>query len=80
MLFVVKELADLDSIAAMPSYEDGSFDTAQAVVEEAARFCGEVIAPLNVEGDRQPSTWANGEVTTTPGFKDAFRQFAEGGW
>ncbi|QSN60588.1 acyl-CoA dehydrogenase [Caballeronia sp. M1242] len=80
MLFVMKELADIDSIAALPGYEDGNFDTAQAVVEEAARFCGEVLAPLNVTGDRQPSTWANGQVTTTPGFKDAFRQFAEGGW
>ncbi|SAK88672.1 acyl-CoA dehydrogenase [Caballeronia hypogeia] len=80
MLFVVKELADIDSIAALPGHEDAGFDTAQAVVEEAARFCGEVIAPLNVAGDRNPSTWANGEVTTTPGFKDAFRQFAEGGW
>ncbi|WP_175944594.1 acyl-CoA dehydrogenase [Caballeronia sp. BCC1704] len=80
MLFVMKELADIDSIAALPGYEDGNFDTAQAVVDEAARFCGEVLAPLNVTGDRQPSTWANGQVTTTPGFKDAFRQFAEGGW
>ncbi|WP_250472782.1 acyl-CoA dehydrogenase [Caballeronia sp. GAFFF1] len=80
MLFVMKELADIDSIAALPGYEDGNFDTAQAVVEEAARFCGEVLAPLNVTGDRQPSTWASGQVTTTPGFKDAFRQFAEGGW
>src|SRR6201996_9582103 len=80
MLFVMKELADIDSIAALPGHEDASFDTAQAVVEEAARFCGEVIAPLNVAGDRNPSAWANGEVTTTPGFKDAFRQFAEGGW
>ncbi|MDR5855078.1 acyl-CoA dehydrogenase [Caballeronia sp. LZ062] len=80
MLFVMKELADIDSIAALPGYEDGNFDTAQAVVEEAARFCGEVLAPLNVTGDRQPSTWASGQVTTTPGFKDAFRQFGEGGW
>ncbi|KMZ12610.1 Acyl-CoA dehydrogenase [Candidatus Burkholderia humilis] len=80
MLFVMKELADLDSIAAMPGYKDGNLETAQAVVEEAARFCGEVIVPLNVTGDRNPSAWANGEVTTTPGFKDAFRQFAEGGW
>src|SRR6201996_3244329 len=80
MLFVMKELADIDSIAALPGHEDAGFDTAQAVVEEAARFCGEVIAPLNVIGDRQPSAWANGEVTTPPGFRDAFRQFAEGGW
>ncbi|MDR5737799.1 MULTISPECIES: acyl-CoA dehydrogenase [unclassified Caballeronia] len=80
MLFVMKELADLDSIAALPGFEDGNFDTAQAVLEEAARFCGEVIAPLNVAGDRDPSAWSNGEVRTTPGFRDAFRQFGEGGW
>ncbi|WP_250452004.1 acyl-CoA dehydrogenase [Caballeronia sp. ATUFL_M2_KS44] len=80
MLFVMRELADLDSIATLPGFEDGNLDTAQAVVEEAARFCGEVIAPLNVAGDRDPSAWSNGEVRTTPGFKDAFRQFAEGGW
>src|SRR6201992_1362627 len=80
MLFVIKELAGIDGIAALPGHEDGSFDTAQAVVDEAARFCGEVVAPLNVEGDRNPSAWANGEVTTTPGFKEAFCQFGEGGW
>ncbi|KMQ80674.1 Acyl-CoA dehydrogenase [Candidatus Burkholderia pumila] len=80
ILFVMKELADIDGIAALPGYEDGNFDAAQAVVDEAARFCGEVIAPLNVTGDRNPSAWSNGEVTTTPGFRDAFRQFAEGGW
>ncbi|MDR5732534.1 acyl-CoA dehydrogenase [Caballeronia sp. LZ025] len=80
MLFVMKELADLDSIAALPGFEDGNFDTAQAVLDEAARFCGEVIAPLNVAGDRDPSAWSEGEVRTTPGFKDAFRQFGQGGW
>ncbi|MFM0051247.1 acyl-CoA dehydrogenase [Caballeronia grimmiae] len=80
MLFVMKELADLDSIAALPGFEDGNFDTAQAVLDEAARFCGEVIAPLNVAGDRDPSAWSDGQVRTTPGFKDAFRQFGQGGW
>jgi len=80
MLFVMKELADIESIAALPGFEDASLDTAQAVLEEAARFNGEVIAPLNFEGDKNPSFWKNGEVTTTPGFKEAFRQFGEGGW
>src|SRR6202171_5168770 len=80
MLFVMKELADIESIAALPGFEDASLDTAQAVLEEAARFNGEVVAPLNFEGDKNPSTWKNGEVTTTPGFKEAFRQFGEGGW
>ncbi|WP_200822547.1 acyl-CoA dehydrogenase family protein, partial [Caballeronia arationis] len=80
MLFVMKELADLESVAALPGFEDANLDTAQAVLDEAAKFNGEVLAPLNFEGDKNPSTWSNGVVTTTPGFKDAFRQFAEGGW
>ncbi|MFT4505052.1 acyl-CoA dehydrogenase [Caballeronia sp. 15711] len=80
MLFVMKELADIESIAALPGFEDASLDTAQAVLEEAARFNHEVVAPLNFEGDKNPSFWKNGEVTTTPGFKEAFRQFGEGGW
>jgi alkylation response protein AidB-like acyl-CoA dehydrogenase len=80
MLFVMQELADLERVAALPGYEDANLDTAQAVLGEAAKFNGEVLAPLNFEGDKHPSTWSNGEVTTTPGFRQAFRQFAEGGW
>jgi 3-(methylthio)propanoyl-CoA dehydrogenase len=80
MLFVMKELADIESIAALPGFEDASLDTARAVLEEAARFNNEVVAPLNFEGDKNPSFWKNGEVTTTPGFKEAFRQFGEAGW
>ncbi|WP_322057155.1 acyl-CoA dehydrogenase [Paraburkholderia sp. J63] len=80
MLFVLKELAGIDEIATLPGYEDAGFETAQAVLDEAAKLCGEVLAPLNVEGDRAPSSWRDGEVTATPGFKAAFEQFAEGGW
>ena len=80
MLFVMKELAGLEEIAMLPGFEDANLDTAQAVLEESAKLCGEVLAPLNVEGDRNPSSWKDGAVTATPGFKDAFRQFAEGGW
>ncbi|VVE89098.1 acyl-CoA dehydrogenase [Pandoraea bronchicola] len=80
MQFVMNELADLASIAALPGYEDASPELAQAVLEEAARFNQEVLAPLNVIGDQQPSTWKDGVVTTTPGFKEAFRQFSDAGW
>ncbi len=80
MLFNLKHLAQIDEIARIPGFEDAGFDTAQAVLEEAAKFNGEVVAPLNWEGDKNPSSWKDGQVTTTPGFKDAFRQFAEGGW
>jgi alkylation response protein AidB-like acyl-CoA dehydrogenase len=80
MLFVMKELAGLEEIATLPGFEDANLETAQAVLEESAKLCGEVLAPLNVEGDRNPSTWKDGVVTATLGFKDAFRQFGEGGW
>ena len=80
MLFVMKELAGLENIATLPGFEDANLDTAQAVLDESAKLCGEVLAPLNAEGDRNPSSWKDGVVTATPGFKEAFRQFAEGGW
>ncbi|MEM5318445.1 acyl-CoA dehydrogenase [Paraburkholderia sp. JHI869] len=80
MLFVLKELAGIDAVATLPGFEDAGFDTAQAVLDECAKLSGEVIAPLNVEGDRAPSTWHDGEVTATPGFAGAFRQYVEGGW
>jgi alkylation response protein AidB-like acyl-CoA dehydrogenase len=80
MLFVMKELAGLDAVAALPGYGDAGPDTAAAVLEECARFNEEVVAPLNWEGDRNPSSFHDGEVRTTPGFKQAFKQFAEGGW
>jgi 3-(methylthio)propanoyl-CoA dehydrogenase len=80
MLFDIKHLARIDQVAQMPGFEDAGFDTAQAVLEECAKFNEGVLAPLNVEGDRNPSSWKDGKVTTTPGFKEAFRQYAEGGW
>ncbi|RLK44471.1 acyl-CoA dehydrogenase [Cupriavidus plantarum] len=80
MLFVMNELAGLDAVSQLPGYEDATPDIAQAVLEEAARFNEQVVAPLNRIGDTEPSSWKDGEVKTTPGFRDAFRQFGEGGW
>ena len=80
MLFVMKELAGIEAVAALPGHEDAGFDTAAAVLEESAKFNEAVVAPLNWEGDKNPSYFKDGAVTTTPGFKAAFRQFAEGGW
>jgi alkylation response protein AidB-like acyl-CoA dehydrogenase len=80
MLFCMKELAGLEQVAALPGFEDAGIETAQAVLEECANFNQGVVAPLNVEGDRNPSSWHDGKVTTTPGFKEAFRQFGQGGW
>lgn len=80
MLFNIKYLAQIEEIARLPGFEDAGYDTAQAVLEEAAKFNEQVVAPLNWDGDKNPSSWKDGVVTTTPGFKDAFRQFGAGGW
>src|SRR5246500_4714690 len=80
IMFALTELAGLERITALPGFEDATPETAQAVIEESAKLCGEVLAPLNVQGDRSPSTWKDGVVTATPGFADAFRQFTSGGW
>ncbi|MDE2398144.1 MAG: acyl-CoA dehydrogenase [Burkholderiales bacterium] len=80
MLFVMKELAGIDAVAELPGHEEAGYDTAAAVLEECAKLSEGVIAPLNEAGDKNPSSFRDGVVTTTPGFKDAFRQFAAGGW
>ncbi|WP_454720464.1 MULTISPECIES: acyl-CoA dehydrogenase [Cupriavidus] len=80
MLFVMNELAGLDAVSKLPGFEDATPETAQAVLDEAAKFNEQVVAPLNRAGDTNPSSWKDGVVTTTAGFKEAFRQFGEGGW
>jgi 3-(methylthio)propanoyl-CoA dehydrogenase len=80
MQFVLNELAGLATVAALPGCDDATPETVEAVLEENAKFCGEVIAPLNWEGDKAPSAWNNGIVTTTKGFKEAFKAFGEAGW
>ena len=80
MLFVMKELAGLDEIAKLPGCEEATPDVVEQILEENARFCSEVLAPLNATGDKEGSTLAEGHVTTPQGFKDAYRQFIEAGW
>jgi len=80
MLFNIEHLARIDQIAQIPGFEDAGLETAQAVLEECGKLNAEVIAPLNWEGDKNPSSHSGTSVTTTPGFKDAYKQFTEGGW
>jgi len=80
MLFDIEHLAGIEQIATLPGFEEAGLETAQAVLEECARFNEGVVAPLNVEGDKNPSSWKDGQVTTTPGFAQAYKGFAEGGW
>jgi butyryl-CoA dehydrogenase len=80
MLFVMNELADLAGVNALPGNEDATPDTAEAVLEENAKFVSGVVAPLNNPSDKEPSWWHDGQVTTSKGFKEAFKAFAEAGW
>lgn len=80
MLFAIKHIANIEAVAQIPGFEDAGLDTAQAVLEECAKFNEGVLSPLNWEGDKNPSSLKDGKVTTTAGFKEAFKQYAEGGW
>ena len=80
MLFAMKHVAGIDQVAQIPGFEEAGYDTAQAVLEECAKFNEGVLSPLNWEGDKNPSFFKDGKVTTTPGFKEAFKQYADGGW
>ena len=80
MRFVMDELADLPGIARLPGFEEATPDMADAILEEAAKFTGEVLAPLNAIGDREGCRWQDGAVTTPPGWKEAYRLYCAGGW
>ena len=80
ILFTLQDIAGLPEIAALPGYQDASPDTVAAVLEEAAKFAGGVLAPLNYSGDQQGSRAENGKVRTPDGFPEAYSQFGEAGW
>ncbi|MDI1326357.1 MAG: acyl-CoA dehydrogenase [Brevundimonas sp.] len=78
--FALQAVAGIDQVAATGAFPDYDTDVLGAVLEAAAQFSEGVLAPLNRIGDQKGSTYANGSVTAAPGFADAYRQFAEGGW
>jgi len=80
MRFVLNELAGLGEVAKLPGYEDSSPETVDAILEEASKFASEVLDPLNAVGDQEGSVWKDGKVATPKGFKEAYKQYAEGGW
>jgi alkylation response protein AidB-like acyl-CoA dehydrogenase len=67
-------------LQALPAFAEVDADLMNQVLEEAGKFVGEVVAPLNRSGDEVGCQFANGQVTTPPGFKAAYQAFWQAGW
>jgi hypothetical protein len=80
MRFVIEELCGLEQIAGLPGLEEATPDLVAAVLEEAAKVAGEVLAPINKQGDLQGSRLIDGKVVTPDGWKEAYGTFIAGGW
>jgi hypothetical protein len=79
--FVLNDLLDSEKhYASLNNCEQVDSDVLEAIIDNAAKFAEEVIAPLNSIGDEIGCKFENGKVTTPPGFKDAFKQYCEQGW
>jgi 3-(methylthio)propanoyl-CoA dehydrogenase len=78
--FVLEELLGVRTLAGCEALPDYSDELAQSVLEEAARFAETVLEPLNRPGDLEGARWTPDGVVTAPGFREAYRQFVEGGW
>ncbi len=79
--FIINEVLDLASYNNLPGFESATPDMIETVVNEAGKFCAEVLAPLNQSGDHEGCTrHEDGSVTTPKGFKEAFEAYRESGW
>ncbi|MDE1984237.1 MAG: acyl-CoA dehydrogenase [Gammaproteobacteria bacterium] len=80
MQFVLTELAGLPEVSRLPGCAEVTPELAEAVLEAAAKFAAEVLAPLNQPGDQEGCRYKNGEVTTPKGFKEAYTRYVADGW
>ena len=78
--FVLEELLGIGQLADCPALADYSDEVGASILEEAARLAETVLEPLNRPGDREGAHWTPAGVSTPKGFKEAYRQFVDGGW
>jgi alkylation response protein AidB-like acyl-CoA dehydrogenase len=81
MQFVLSRVLNAPAqLQALPAFAEVDNDLMHQVLEEAGKFVGEVIAPLNRDGDEMGAQWQDGAVTMPPGFKAAYQSFWQAGW
>ena len=78
--FLLDHVVGMDLVAATEAFSEIGPDTAEAILTEAGKLCETVLAPLNSVGDKAPARLDNGVVRTSPGFAEAYRAIADGGW
>lgn len=78
--FLLDNVVGYEAVQATERFAEATGDVTRAIIDEAAKICDEVIAPLQRDGDLHPAVLENGVVRTSPGFSEGFRAFAEGGW
>jgi alkylation response protein AidB-like acyl-CoA dehydrogenase len=81
MFFILQQVLHApEQLQALPAHAEVDADLMRQVAEEAGKFVGEVVAPLNREGDEVGAQFKGGAVTTPPGFRDAYQAFWQAGW
>jgi len=78
--FILNEVIGAGQLTQLTGYGEATAEAIDAVLDEAAKVCEEVLFPLNQSGDAEGCVFDKGEVKTPRGFKDAYRVFCEGGW
>ncbi len=78
--FLLNHVVDFAQVAQTDRFAEASEDLVQAILTEAGRLCEDVLAPVNRAGDETPAVLENGVVRTSPGYAEAYRAIAEGGW
>ncbi|WP_291730096.1 acyl-CoA dehydrogenase [Leisingera sp. F5] len=78
--FLLNHVVGYDAIPATDRFAEATSDVVSAILNEAGKMCGEVMAPLQRNGDLTPAYLENGVLRTSPGFGDGFKAIAEGGW
>jgi acyl-CoA dehydrogenase len=80
-LFLLDDVFEIERYGNLPGFAEASPETIRAILEEGAKLCEEVLAPLNRTGDREGCTrHEDGRVATPEGFREAYALFAQGGW